>query len=226
MKKLNKTETEKLAGELAVKNPRVTVLTESEIRKMDYQERHLLALNIAVEGLKDAGLQIEPKWVNAFSAAFIDQAQKIWARKITLADHERLEFKRACDGITAGEAMVAVKKIVEDFRLRGAVQITGFDDGGGCYGSLEVTRGYDVDATLYVRLNRDYNGLDNPDDISQRAGRYHVEVEISWSGTSRNTSVAMLNAKLYAELAEMGIEIETRMAREKIVWTYGIPAAA
>ena len=222
--KLTKTEIQRLAGELAVVNTRVTVLTESDIRSMDYQATQSLAQDIAADGLRDAGLQVEPKWVDAFSDAFVSQVQKVWARKVKLADNERLAFRRACDGMTSDEAMAAVKKIVEDFHLRGEVRMSGFD--GGHYGSLEVKRGDDVDATLYVKMDRDYNGLSNPDDISQTAGRYQVEVEISWAGTSRSTSVAMLSTKLYAELAEMGMEIETRMARERIVWTYGIDTAA
>ena len=125
--------------------------------------------------------------------------------------------------MTAEEAMAAVKKIVEDFHLRGTLRMSGFEDGH--YSSLEVKRGYDVDATLYVKMDRDYKDTTNPDDISQRAGKYDVEVEISWFGTSRSTRVAMLNSKLYAELAEMGMEIETRMAREQIVWTYGMDKA-
>ena len=200
--KLNKTQTQRLAGELAVADTHVTLLTESDIRKMDYQETQLLARTMAVDGLQEAGLRVEPKFIDAFTDAFISQAQKVWAGKVKLADNERLAFKRACDGMTAEEAMADIKKIVEDFHLRGTLRMNGFDDGH--YGSLEVQRGDDVDATLYVKMNRDYNGLDNPDDISQRAGEYEVEVEISWAGTSRNTRVAMLSSKLYAELAEMG----------------------
>lgn len=220
--RLNKGQMEVRAQDLARKNEIVLAQTIEQIEAMTWEQRRTLARELAYKAASPmiGGGQWADRYEDAFIEAFISEASSVWHRKVQDLEDRRKAFKRACRGLTLEAASARVKALIESFNLRGRVEIS---DGFGV--SVRVSRGWGVEADLYVRFERERDGnkVINPDDTTQCAGHYAVETKLSWSATSRTVSSALAATKLYTELIEVAAEVEVTMREEPIVWTYGVP---
>jgi hypothetical protein len=212
---MTKTQTEQLAATRADKNVEVANLTVEQLEPLGYQERNDKARDIVKMLSGTAYEGVSEKYRNDFSAAYTNRILNIWGSKMKARENARRAFKSAAESMTTTQATEKLMAIAASFNLRGAR----VGDG-----SLEVMRGDRDGATLYWRLNADYDGsVRNPDDENQRVIFYNLELSISCCGTSYSTARMALVNKIQSELLEVANEIEATMSRQRIVSTWGIP---
>jgi hypothetical protein len=220
MAKLTKTDTKALAVDLANRNARVSGVTVAELESMNYDQRMAAANAIADEGLAKWGEGLSEKYLSEFRPAYYDAIQSNWQGKMRNRTNARNSWKRATTGMSVAEAEALVKATLADMRIRGA------EISNGC---VTVGRtGRNDDARLYYSFERDFGLNDrriNPDDDTQSAGTYRFEVKISTTGSSFSPAEMSILHKIHGELIDAANELTVRMARENIIWTYGIPEA-
>jgi hypothetical protein len=215
------------AKELGVKVARettdITSKTAHQLEAIEYQERNRMLsqmADVAVSVAATMQVKLDDKSTPIFRMSFIETGLALWAQKLKQLRVQRDSFRQASSGITSGEADSKVQDIVKSFNLRGA------NLQGGYHGSVEVRRGDDVQATLYIRWDREDDIVENPDNPNHRVWRYRMHTELSWAGTSRSIAVAVANVKLYQELIELAAELEAVMGRERVISIWGAPEAA
>lgn len=136
---------------------------------------------------------------------------------------QRKEFLHTViNGRTVEEATRIAWTIIKEANVRGASPVSDSYVGGGV--SLNVQRGSGIKADLYIKFEHDWDARRvNPDNKSQAVDFFEVSVDISWSGTSRDISLALSNVKLYEELIELGAEIQSVLGETAIKRLTNIP---
>ena len=213
---MTKIQTKKAAEELGRRHAetinKAFPLTWQEVDAMEWRSRNTAARAQIGEAPAEA-----EKFADAYVQAAVDALVKLWHQVSKAHDTAVKNFERACQGLTHEQAVSKVKALLEDMRIRGASISEGFGL------SMNVRRAWAVEASLYVKFDRDYEpDAVNPDDETQRAGCYKLVVELSWSSTTRSVSGALASVKLYQELTEAAAEIEAVMSHERVVWTFGL----
>jgi len=151
----------------------------------------------------------------AFVDEFVEKLLGAWGSRTKQREIARRNWRTALGGITADVAKAQIVALVESMHIRGA-RVTS--------DRVEVERAWAVGATLYIRMETEYDSkIVNPDDDTQAVGRYAVHTELSWSGTSRSIAEATASVAVYNELIAAAAEIEAVMQRERIIWTWGVP---
>jgi FAD/FMN-containing dehydrogenase len=129
-------------------------------------------------------------------------------------DRRRNEYARLKSARSPAEVMASLKAALEG-RVRGRrvrLELSRDD-----YLTLEVERAWAVTASLYVRLESDWNGrLVNPDNDREVARLMRYAVELSWSSTHRSVAAAAASVALYRELVELAAEVEAILAEGRI----------
>lgn len=203
------------------------VFTLDQLDGMDYNAKRTEAQRLAQIGVDTAvatGAMVPGVGtgeVEGFVAAFVDRLTSLWNGRVTERETARRNWRRALDGMTAKQATAELKALADGMHLRAKRIDT---DGWGLH--IEFERAWTVSADVYLRWDHDYEGVANPDDASQKAGRYSVRCEIGWSSTSRSVSDALAAVTLYRQAVEAAAELEAVASRMKVIWTYGIEREA
>lgn len=219
MAKLTKSDACEAAAKMARADAAVQALTTEESFKMEWHERERFARQTPSYALLKS-IDTQDRYYQDVEQAYVTAACKVWSGKAQELRNKREAWKRATSGITVKQAEAKVRDLLKSMNIRGMRGL----DREGYFGSFEVERSWGAGATLYVRFEHDYDqNVTNPDDANQRAGEYHVKVEVRWSSTTRSLSESELALKVYRELLDAAHEVQAVMDRERVMWTYGVP---
>jgi hypothetical protein len=182
-----------------------------------YDEKRTLANSYATNAEQTYFVGADTKFTDCFAPAYAEAVLNAWHATLKTRERARHAWNVASKSMTAAQATEKIKALVASCNVRGVKAPYG--DGL----TVEVERGWAVSATLYVRMERDYDRVvTNPDNSDQKAFHYTLKTEVSWSGTSRSIAEATASVKLYQELIELAAEIEATIGRERIVSLRGV----
>lgn len=221
-RKYNKSETTQWAKEQGFIVGKAVTMDVREREKLSYQDRETMAQEacVAFKGRLSGGIFAFSNYPDAFDYEFKQAWHRAFYRPIEELNGKRKAWRNLItSGITHEAAMKIVADYIKSTNIRGARYDSSYAR------TLEVRRGWDVQASLYMefeRSDRDYMGISNPDNDQERAGTYDFEVKVSWSGTSRTVEIGLANIALYRELLELAAEIKSMMREYKVIWTWGI----
>jgi hypothetical protein len=219
-KKLNKSETEKWAFQKGVEDAKTSPLTVTEREVLTYEQRREMARTACKSWFLNNDIPGQSYYPDAASDSYESGWTKAFYAPIAELEGKRKRWRETLSGITVQQANEKIRELLKAMNIRGARYS---DD---MVSSIQVTRSWGIDASIYLRWDREYDsrrGIENPDDPKQRAGHYDFSVEVNWGSTGRSLSEAMAAAHLYIEIINYAAEIKAVMDRERVVWTWGIP---
>lgn len=223
MARLNKSETENKARDLVRGFTQLQSMTFEDVTALgDRKAREAKAREYAAVALSLLGADAT-RFPDVFTSEYARFVEAVFDGKLKQRENARKSWQRAIYGITIDAAQKKVTDLVESMHVRG-LRCT--------HGDISINRlkQWSEDVRAYVRWERNYSTDEtvtvNPDDATQRAGEYTLRFEISTGGTTRSLAEMAVVIKAQQDLLDVVTEVTAVMARERVIWTYGIPEEA
>lgn len=220
MPRQTKMEVAGLAKQLARGAVNINNLEEAKVlEKMDGTAKTELARTLLNKVAPQVEADIQDRFVEHFRKEFQGQVFQDIGSAIGNLQNRRARFKKMCEWTRVEDALVTLRRAIQECRVRGASIDQAWDGV-----RLSVKRaGGSVEAEASFEFERNFSKVArNPDDKNQLVGQFELTVHLNWSGSTRTLASAVANAALNVEICNVASEVMTRMERERVVWTRGV----
>jgi hypothetical protein len=210
---MTKAQTTELAKKHAAHNTEAKAMTVAQIEATEWTARRDIARDYAQHSLATT-LGVTTRYAADYRVAYEDAILTMWAGTLKAIENARRAFKVACDGMSPSQASAKAADILRSFNFRGARPVE--------HGYIEIVRGNRISACLYFDFSRQDGDVSNPDNISQRAFRYGLNVRVSTSGTTYGLADLAVANGIHADLLAAGAELTSAFEGERVVSTWGM----
>lgn len=214
-RKLNRSETEQLARQLARKNANIAAQTYDQIVATSWEARNVMASELAQ--IAYAAAAPDTRYPEVFTDNFRDEATKIWGNVIRQRDNARRTWQRALESLTPEQAETKAAEFLKSLNVRGALPIHGriFSIARrSSYGDAEVRWSFDPNRANEAKLT-------NPDDPTQSLTFYTLDVRVGTSGSNYAPNEAAVVARALGDAVMAAQELEVAFQSVKVASRWG-----